>query len=147
MLIVAGVQTQTGTMLLMRGPTADFASDTGVSWATFRGDYPTVATQFEMTSQSSVAGAAFVGVLAVMIAVFGLRRRQRWAWFALWSVPAFMVPGIIGLLAADNQRIFGYFGLGLATVAVLGLVLSIPAVFGHGEQRRRMPLSTNSGDG
>jgi hypothetical protein len=43
-----------------------------------------------------------------------------------------MLPGIVGLLTTDNQQAFGFFGLGLVTVAVVGLLLSIPGVLLRG---------------
>lgn len=32
-----------------------------------------------------------IGVLVVAILLYGFRRRQRWAWWALWAIPVFAV--------------------------------------------------------
>jgi len=126
---VACIQVLAGGALLLGSTQASFEQDTGVGWSVVEAAFPTVTAQFEIVSQSSLAGAFVVGLYAVLVCAFGLRAGQRWAWSAMWLMPAFMLPGIFGLLATDNQQAYGYFGLALVAVAALGLLLSIPGVF------------------
>ncbi len=136
-LAVAGIQSLAGGMMLVGNVEASFARDTGVPWAVVEAAFPTVTAQFEIASRSSLAGALVVGVYSVVVCVFGLRAGERWAWFTLWLLPAFMLPGIVGLLGTDNQQAFGYFGLGLVAVAAIGLLLSIPGVLAGGAGGRK----------
>jgi hypothetical protein len=126
-LAVATIQSLAGGMMLLGDVRASFEQDTGMGWAAVESAFPTVTEQFAMANQSSLVGALVVGTYSVLVCVFGLRKGLRWAWFALWLMPAYMIPGMIGLLATDNQQAFGYFGLGLVAVAVLGLLFSLPA--------------------
>ncbi|WP_353815050.1 hypothetical protein [Agromyces sp. SYSU T00266] len=128
-LVVAAIQLLAGAAQLVGDTGATFSADTGVPWAELERAYPTVATQWEMADSSNLSGTVAVGAFAVLVCVFGLRTGQRWAWFAMWIVPLYMLPGILGLFSTDNQQAFGWFGLGLVALAVVGLALSIPAVF------------------
>ncbi|WP_353826883.1 hypothetical protein [Agromyces sp. SYSU T0242] len=127
-LAVAAVQVLAGGAMLLGDVRATFEGDTGVRWEALEAAYPTVTAQFEIANRASLAGTLVVGLYSVLVCVFALRTAQRWSWFALWLLPVFMLPGIVGLLGTDNQQAFGYFGLGLVAVAVVGLLLSIPGV-------------------
>lgn len=98
------------------GPDA-VASTTGVSWDEVVAEDETAVTLLRGVSR--VAGLAFLalGVLVVTIASIPFRRGQRWAWLALWVVPAFM----FGLLLHERNGDF------IAMPAIL-LVLSLAAL-------------------
>jgi len=136
-LAVASIQSLAGGAMLLGGVQATFEGDTGVSWAAVEAAFPTVTAQFEIVSQSSLAGALVVGVYSAVVCIYGLRAGQRWAWLSLWLLPAYMLPGIAGLLGTDNQQAFGYFGLALVAVAALGLLVSIPGVLAGAAPARK----------
>lgn len=127
--VVATVQVIAGTAMLLGDRHATFASDTGVPWVILTSAYPTVANQVDTMSIATLTGTAVIGSLSLLIAVFALRTRQRWAWFALWLMPLWMLPGIVSLLAVERFAVFGYFGLTLIGVTFLGLLLSATQVF------------------
>ncbi|WES66015.1 hypothetical protein P0L94_08050 [Microbacter sp. GSS18] len=135
--VVATLQVIVGTSMLLGDRHATFGSDTGVPWVVLTSTYPTVADQVDTMSVATLTGTVVIGSLALFIAVFALRTRQRWAWFALWLLPLWMLPGIVSLLAVERFAVFGYFGLTLVGVTSLGLLLSAPHVF----DRRRAHTS------
>ncbi|WES65863.1 hypothetical protein P0L94_07260 [Microbacter sp. GSS18] len=127
-LVVAAIQLVSGAALLLGDTAATFEQDTGVSWAVLDDVYPTVTQQWEIGQASNLSGTVAVGAFAVLVCVFGLRTGQRWAWFAMWILPLYMLPGVVGLLSTDNQQAFGYFGLALIAVTAAGLALSFRGV-------------------
>jgi hypothetical protein len=82
--------------------------------------YAPMDDPFEPDAQAMIAtfGAAF-GVLVVVLATAGLSSRQRWAWGALWVLPAFLVSHVLllGTLLPDGV---------LAAVAVGALTVTCP---------------------
>jgi hypothetical protein len=82
--------------------------------------YAPMDEPFEPDAQALIAtfGAAF-GVLVVILATAGLASRQRWAWGALWVLPAFLVSHVVllGTLLPDGL---------LAAVAVAALAVTRP---------------------
>lgn len=82
--------------------------------------YAPMDDPFESDAQAMIAtfGAAF-GALVVVLATVGLSSRQRWAWGALWVVPAFLVSHVVllGTLLPDGV---------LAVVAVAALAVTRP---------------------
>lgn len=100
-----------------------FEIDTGVAWSDFAADYPTVATHLDLAERLNGSGYFGVMLFAAMVTFFGLRRGERWAWYALW-----IFPGVLSLGAAwfftHNQAGIGFFYSGAAAVALLGLLLS-----------------------
>lgn len=134
---VAIIQALAGGAMLLGDVRTSFEQDTGVAWATLESAYPTVTEQFALASRSSLMGAFVVGAYSVAVCAFGLRMGLRWAWIALWLMPVSMLPGIIGLLNTDNQQMFGYFGLGLVAVTVLGLLFALPTVLSSDAAQRR----------
>lgn len=98
------------------GPDA-VASIIGVPWDEVLAEDETAVTLLRGVSR--VAGLAFLalGILVLTVAVIPFRRGQRWAWLALWVVPAFM----FGLLLHERKGDF------VAMPAIL-LVLSLAAL-------------------
>lgn len=98
------------------GPDA-VANTTGVPWdEVIEGDETAITL---LRGVSRVAGLAFLalGILVVTMASIPFRRGERWAWFALWVVPVFM----LGLLLHERKGDF------VAMPAIL-LVLSLAAL-------------------
>lgn len=76
---------------------------------------------------SRVAGLAFLalGLLVVTVASIPFRRGQRWAWLALWVVPAFM----LGLLLHERKGDFVAMPTVLLVLSLAALLLSSRTFF------------------
>ena len=109
-------------------PPSQFEADTGVAWADFQHDYPTVATLVSLLEL--LVGSAFfaIGLFAITIAVTKYRNGEQWAWVVLW-----ILPGVLGLAAlmffTHDQAYVGYYYIGLVAIAVLGLLLPVRKFF------------------
>lgn len=106
------------------GPDA-VISTTGVTWDEVVAEDDTAMTLLRGVSR--VAGLAFLGfgILVLAVATMPFRRGQRWAWFALWVVPAFMT----GLLVHEMQGDFVQMPAVLLALSIAGLVLPYRAFF------------------
>lgn len=72
------------------------------------------------TQQENALNELFIGLLGIVTAVFGMRRGQRWAWYAMATWPLWIAAQ--GLLAWS----YGHTGEALTTVVML--VLSVSAL-------------------
>lgn len=101
------------------GPDA-VASTTGVPWDEVVAKDETAVTLLRGVSR--VAGLAFLalGILVVTVASIPFRRGQRWAWLALWVVPAFM----FGLLLHERKGDFVAMPTILLVLSLAALLLS-----------------------
>lgn len=74
-----------------------------------------------------------IGVLLAAILLYGFRRNQRWAWWVLWSVPAFAVSAAILHLAdtAPGQKppVPVFSGAIVTVLAAAVLLVSAPRFF------------------
>jgi hypothetical protein len=73
-------------------------------------------------------GAASIGMgfFGVMITLTAFRRRERWAFFALWYYPVFWTAHLLGDLPPGKDHIHQVVFIGLS---VLGLLLPIGEFF------------------
>ncbi len=106
----------------------DFKVDTGASWDEFAAAYPGVASGFLVEQRLSYTGAAGLALFAVTVSFFGLRQRRRWAWFAMWLLPAALTVMAL-LLTLSSRPDVGAFYWGFTVTAVLGLLLPIRLFF------------------
>jgi len=127
LMLVSSLQTVGGLFQLMANREEVFEADTGVAWSALSEAFPTVATQFAMSNQGSLFGATAVGLFSLAVTYFALREGQRWSWFAMWILPAYMTPGIISLARTENQRAFAVFGGVILLLAIVGLLTSYPS--------------------
>lgn len=106
------------------GPDA-VASTTGVPWVQVVAEDETAVTLLRGVSR--VAGLAFLalGILVVTMASIPFRRGQRWAWLALWVVPAFM----FGLLLHERKGDFVAMPAILLVLSLAALLLASRTVF------------------
>lgn len=130
---VAFLQTIGGAFQLLGNRQVVFEADTGVAWSELSQAFPTVATQFAMNNQASLVGATAVGLFSMAVAYFALRAGQRWAWFAMWIMPAYMTPGIISLAGTENQAAFAVLGGVFVLLAAIGLLISYRPIFSSSE--------------
>lgn len=95
------------------------SSTTGVTWDEVVSEQATAMTLLRGISR--VAGLAFLGfgLLVIAVAIVPFRRGERWAWFVLWVVPAFMV----GLLIHEREGDFVQMPAILLAMSLAGLVL------------------------
>lgn len=98
------------------GPDA-VAETTGVPWEEVVAGDETAMTL--LRGVSLIAGLAWLalGILVVTVAGIPFRRGERWAWLALWVVPAFM----LGLVLHEREGDF-------VAMPAIFLVLSLAAL-------------------
>jgi len=83
------------------------------------------------TARENALNELFVGGLSAAVAVMGLRRRERWAWYAMALWPLWIVAQSVGAATAGKtaEMMSGIFLLVLAFAA---LALSYRPVFRAG---------------
>jgi multisubunit Na+/H+ antiporter MnhB subunit len=74
-----------------------------------------------------------IGVVSIGMGLFGLlittiayRRRERWAWFALWYYPVFWTAHLVGGLPPGNEHIHQIVFI---VLSLAGLLLSVGEFF------------------
>jgi len=60
-----------------------------------------------------------VGLFGGLIAVIPFRRRERWAWWALWFYPAFWMVHLVGGLAPGKDHLHQVVFIALSLVGLL----------------------------
>ena len=104
------------------GEEADrFKAITGTTWDELTADEPGVAQLIDSAVRAAGVTAVAGAVFSFAIAVFGLRRRQRWAWMTMWTWPLFFVLTWIVTLAPSTFAIGFWLILTVITVALLAL--------------------------
>ena len=84
--------------------TSDFEADTGVAWDEFTAAYPSVASAYILKQRLLYVGFASIGLFALVMTYFGLRPGHRWAWFALWVLPAALALTTILMILGRRPR-------------------------------------------
>jgi hypothetical protein len=76
-------------------------------------------------------GAASIGMglFGAMITVTAFRRRERWAFFALWYYPTFWIAHLVGSLPPGKDHIHQVVFI---VLSLLGLLLSLREFFPKG---------------
>ena len=105
-----------------------FETDTGVAWSAFSDDYPTVATLVDLAERLNGTGYFGMSLFAAVVALFGLRKRARWSWYALWLFPAALLLRA-GWFFTHDQPLVGGFYSAVAATAVVGLLLPFRLLF------------------
>lgn len=100
------------------GPDA-VESLTGVTWDETLSSNPAALTLLRGISR--VEGLALLGfaIVTIVISSSAYRRGERWAWFTLWTLPAFM----IGLLLHEREGEFIQMPAILLSLSLLALLL------------------------
>ena len=107
-----------------------FELDTGVAWNEFAAAYPSIATSYILTQRLLYLSFAALALFAVVITYFGFRPGHRWAWYAMWLLPATLA--LTALLTTQSRRPeLAIMYAGLALLAVAGLLLPIWRFFGN----------------
>lgn len=119
----------TAPMFLLSSGQREFEGNTGVAWAEFSQQYPTVALQYTLMRRNVVTFSLVFGLFSLAVASFAFRAGQRWAWFTMWLLPAAMAAGGLSLAQNANTLSVAIMGSLFILAAVAGLLLSIPGFF------------------
>src|SRR5215203_5627195 len=69
-----------------------------------------------------------MGIYGLLITMIAYRRRERWAWFALWYYPVFWTAHLVGGLPPGNEHVHQVVFI---VVSLAGLLLSVREFFGR----------------
>lgn len=116
--VVAGVEDHT----------QQFQEDTGTTWQEFAAAYPGVADAYVQNQHLLFLCFASVALFAVIITYFGFRNGNRWAWYAMWLLPAMLAVTTILVIPARQTELPILYG-GFTLVAVIGLLLAFRGFF------------------
>lgn len=123
---LALVMTAFGLMAFLGGPGRDTAV-TGSGCCNGHRFSEVAPWAYDYTGEIARYMASYMvlsGVLLLVVVAVGLRRHQRWAWFAAWTLPAlFSVHAFV--LGA------GTFDVVTTSIALAGLLLLVRPVFGN----------------
>jgi hypothetical protein len=81
---------QSGASNLQNGETVMMHGLTDMSWNELQAANPNAAHLIDTIFRMNGATLAVLAALSAVICVMGFRRGQRWAWYALWALPAWM---------------------------------------------------------
>jgi hypothetical protein len=99
-----------------------------VPWVEFSGEYPTIATVVVVAERLSATGYLGMALFTTIVSFFGLRKGERWSWYALWIFPIVYGLGVAQMFQHE-QIVFG-LAYGVVTVlAVIGLLLPMRKIF------------------
>ena len=79
-----------------------------------------------------------MGLFGLLITTIAYRRRERWAWFALWYYPLFWTAHLVGGLPPGKDHVHQVVFIILSLV---GLLLPVREFFGRREARE--PTTTS----
>src|SRR5215213_9057147 len=73
-----------------------------------------------------------MGLFGLLIALIAYRRRERWAWFALWYYPLFWTAHLVGDLPPGKDHVHQVVFI---ILSLAGLLLPVREFFGRREAR------------
>jgi hypothetical protein len=74
-----------------------------------------------------------LGLFGLLIALVPFRRREQWAWFALWFYPAFWLAHLVGRLPPGTDRVHQVVFI---VLSLAGLLLPVREFFPTGTPPR-----------
>ena len=83
----------------------------------------------ERLMQADGVASIGVGLFGVLITLIPFRRRERWAWFALWFYPAFWVVHLVGGLPPSKDHVHQVVFI---VLSLAGLLLPVREFFRTG---------------
>ncbi len=104
---------------LVGGPSfgRPFESRTGVTWDQFVASNPRIASYWDFQLRSSNAIGLMAGLFVMAISLTSYRRGERWAWYALWTIPA--ITALLYAMQLVDPQSDWFFGV----IALIGLLL------------------------
>ncbi len=111
-------------LYFMSASPAIFEQDTGVPMSEVKQIYPTVADQIVREGQTIAILLGGFGLLALVVALEGLRQGSRWAWNASWVVVATLAGIAVKTIVQSGRIDIGLFYLAFAAVVTVGQLLA-----------------------
>jgi hypothetical protein len=113
----------------LSGEAVLFESMTGTSWDELQASDPGAAKMIDYLWRAEGAALVAAGLLAVAISLTGLRRGERWAWYAMWLLPlwivlVYVVFGIVQPDLSSGIPVPMISGAVFLVITVLTLLLS-----------------------
>ena len=96
-----------GASDLQNGETILMHSLTDMSWNELQAANPNAANLIDTKFRTDGATLATIAVLSAAICLTSFRRGQRWAWYALWALPVWMVLTAAFILNAVKHPRYG----------------------------------------
>ena len=115
------------TLYLKDGENRFMYGDFGGAWVMLQLRYPETAVDFANSVRSHLITALGVCLYSLAIITFPFKNKERWAWFALWILPAVLIEDV--LFGIKKQTGFQYWFGGHILLAVLGLLISFRSFF------------------
>jgi hypothetical protein len=100
-----------------------YEATTGVSWANLIGFVPYLEQLTSTAVRLAGACGVMTSILVIAIAATAFRRRERWAWYAMWTLPLLatlhlgIVAGYAATTAVSISWEIAVFGLALLAIA------------------------------
>jgi hypothetical protein len=107
LLVLAAILFLFGIGDIIRGLDADPAiirSITGQTLEELRKGSPVVVKVGQAMTRGGGIQIAAIGILITAILLTGFRRRERWAWYAMWTLPGWSVAVFILMLSTERAH-------------------------------------------
>lgn len=130
-LVLGAINVMQGSLLILfRGEveTDTIHRVTGITWNQLAASYPSIAAYIGNLLETAGLFLSGFGLLIMAIALVGYRRTQKWAWYAMWLVPAFYSLTIYILYREGELFIYSddltaeFFAFMLVTAFVIQLL-------------------------
>lgn len=107
---------------------------TGMTWNELQTTNPTIARLIDTIFRTNGASLTTVALLSLAICLSGFRRREPWAWYALWVLPLWMLLTVFFVSTVEKQPGAGtpvpvISGSILLVISASTLLLSSPRFF------------------
>lgn len=124
----------TGGATFESGEAPTLQGISGMTWQELGSASPNAATMLDYLVRAGGAHLLVFGLLSMIVAVTAFRRGDRWAWYAMWLWPLWLVLVIVVLLTAYKQSGPGFppplvSGSIFIVLTVLTLLLSYRKFF------------------
>jgi len=132
-------------VLQQGGDTEMVESVAGMSWPELQASTPRLADLIDLLAR--VLGAWLIGfsLLAIAVSATAFRRGERWAWYAMWSLPLVMAMVFVAFLT--TERVAGapvppglLSAPALVVISCAGLLLPIRVFFSRRRPSARGPV-------
>jgi hypothetical protein len=105
------------------GETALFQGVTGLTWQELQSANPRVANLVDLNVRSGGSTLLSLGLLSALVCLTGLRRGERWAWYAMWIWPLWLALAVYLTWSAEKVP-----GAGTPVPVISGTILFLVAV-------------------
>jgi hypothetical protein len=111
--IKGGSTLQNDEAVLMQGVT-------GTTWQELRADHPRIANLIDTQIRAHAVSLLVLGLLSATVSLTGLRRGERWAWYAMWIWPLWSASAAVNTLKVDKVP-----GAGTPVPAISGSIFTV----------------------